>query len=391
MDLTYSAEQQLIQQQAREFFERECPLDVVRGAWAEGALPPALWARLAELGWLGAMLPEAHGGQGLTHGDLGRVLEEMGRGLLPGPYLGTLAAAQAVAWGGAPALQAALLPAVVRGEARMALVRCGEGGRLDRAGGLFHAEPTSDGYRLSGDKLAVPGAAEAQRLVVGALPAPATSAHGASADGAAPPVLPELFLVPADAPGVAIRPLETLEGGWRQAAVTLSAVAVPADARLGDATVSARVDALLELALACDALGGAQRVLELTVAHARLREAFGQPIGSYQAVKHRCADMLYAVENLRAMVDWAAWVLDVPPAERGTDPAVAVAMARITALEAYDLAIRHGTQIHGAIGVTEEHDLQLFAKRCKTLALAFGGVGHHHEAVLRGHGFGAAD
>jgi alkylation response protein AidB-like acyl-CoA dehydrogenase len=414
MDLRYSEEQNLIARQAREFFQRECPLETVRAAWsAREGLPPALWARMAELGWLGALLPERYGGQGLTHTDLGRILEEMGRGLLPGAYLGTLAAAQAIALAAPEALCRELLPAVARGEKRLALARSREGGRFDRLGGRFYADEKDDGYLLFGEKLAVLGLEGAHRVVVAAvLGLPQHIAEGLT-----------LFLLDPAAPGVEIAPLATVEGGWKQASLRLTGVHVPKAHRLEGAaqggaaqgsaakggaakgaaakgsaasgaaaaggTALERVEALFELALVFDALGGAQRVLELTVEYARLRTAFGQPIGTYQAVKHKCADMLFAVENLRALAIWAAWVLDVPAADSGVEPGVALAMARATAIESYDLAIRHGTQVHGAIGVTEEHDLHLFAKRAKTLALSFGSLAHCQERILAAHGFAA--
>lgn len=384
MDLTYSEEQQAIAQQARGFFERECPLERVREAWAAdpgAAADAALWPRMAELGWLGALIPERFGGLGLSATDVSRIVEEMGRALLPGGYLATLAASHALALAAPEALQDELLPAVASGELRLALVRSGEGGRFDRLGGRFHADAQDGSYRLFGEKLAVPGAAQAGRLVVAAAPDPSQG----SQDGLA------LFLVDPAADGVEISPLATLEGGWQQASLRLTGVRVPAAHRLdaGDGTALARTKALRDMALAFDALGGAQRVLELTVDYAKLRTAFGQPIGGYQAVKHKCADMLYAVENLRAVATWAAWTLDVPEAESGVSPALAAALARATAIESYDLAIRHGTQVHGAIAVTEEHDLQLFAKRAKTLALAFGSLAHYQERILAANGFSA--
>ncbi|HKI96850.1 MAG TPA: acyl-CoA dehydrogenase family protein [bacterium] len=387
MDLTYSEEQQLIGQQAREFFERECPLERVRKAWSDRAgLEPAVWKRMAELGWLGALIPERFGGQGLGHTDLSRIVEEMGRGLLPGGYLGTLAAARALTLAAPEALQREVLPSVARGERRLALARSGEGGRFDRLGGRFYADEQDDGYLLFGEKLAVLGLAEADQVVVAAvLGLPKRIAEGL-----------QLFLLDADAPGVEITPLATLESGWQQASLRLTGARVPRDRHLDAAAGNspdvqspalAPVEALLDLALAFDALGGAQRVMEMTVEYAGLRTAFGHPIGTYQAVKHKCADMLFAVENLRAAATWAAWVLDVPPEQSGADPALALAMTRATAIESYDLVIRHGTQVHGAIAVTEEHDLQLFAKRAKTLALSFGSLAHYQERILAANGF----
>ncbi|MFI5401079.1 MAG: acyl-CoA dehydrogenase family protein [SAR324 cluster bacterium] len=385
MDLRYSEEQDLIQQQARQFFERECSLDTVRKAWAsEAGLPEPLWKRMAELGWLGALLPERLGGQELSVTAFSRIAEEMGRGLLPGGYLSHLLAALAIRLAGAPAQQQALLPPLARGETRVALARCMEGGRFDPAGGRFYADEKPDGYLLFGEKLAVPGLAQASEIVVSAvlgLPEPLSAGL-------------VWFVVPRSLPGVVVKPLHTLEGGLKAASLRFDGVRIAASARLGAADrpadgagVLARVSQVAEVALAFDALGGAARVTELTVEYAKLRMAFGQPIGAYQAVKHKCADMIFAVENLRAIASWAAWVLDAPAGQTDASPALASAMARATAIECYDLVIRHGTQAHGAIAVTEEHALPLYAKRSKTLALAFGGLAHYQEQILKESGY----
>jgi alkylation response protein AidB-like acyl-CoA dehydrogenase len=396
MDLTYSEEQQQIQRQARDFFEKECPLPAVRECWAhEAGLPDRLWQRMAELGWLGALLPEAYGGLGLSYTDLSRLLEEMGRGLLPGPFLANLLGAQAILLAGSEAQKRARLPAIARGEARVALARCLEGGRFDRLGGRFYADAksggggtgggtggsTGGGFLLFGEKLGVPGLAQADHIAVAAvlgLPEPLEAGL-------------TWFLIERNRPGVVVQALETLEGGWKQAYLRLDGVQVGPEQRMaaaGGAEVLAQVEALADLALAFDALGGAQRVTDLTVAYARLRTAFGQPIGAYQAIKHKCADMLFAVENLRSIAQWASWVLDTPGGDGAVSPRLATAMARATAIDSYGEVIRHGTQAHGAIAVTEEHDLPLFAKRAMTLAQAYGGVGHYHEAILRETGYG---
>lgn len=384
MDLTYSEEQQQIQRQAREFFERECPLATVRECWATDAgLPERLWRRVAELGWLGALLPEAYGGQGLSFTDLSRLLEEMGRGLMPAPYHACLWGAQAILLAGGAAQKERYLPAIARGGTRVALARCLEGGRFDRHGGRFYADVKAQGdeFLLFGEKLAVPGLAQADLIAVPAvlgLPEPLEAGV-------------TWFLIECDRPGVIVRPLETLEGGWKAASLRLDGVEVGPEQRLdGDtsgAEVLARVEALVDLSLAFDALGGAQRVTEMTVEYARLRHAFGQPIGAYQAIKHKCADMLFAVENLRSAAVWTAWVLDAPDAPEAVSPRLATAVARATAIESYTDVIRHGTQVHGAIAVTEEHTLPMFAKRAMTLAQAFGGLGHYHEIILRESGY----
>jgi alkylation response protein AidB-like acyl-CoA dehydrogenase len=385
MDLKYSEEQGLIQRQARQFFERECPLEAVRKAWAsEAGLPDALWKRMAELGWLGALLPESVGGQDLGVTAFSRIAEEMGRGLLPGGFLSHVLAEEAIRLAGNPAQSQALLPPLAKGDSKAALARCMEGGRFDPAGGRFYADEKPDGYLLFGEKLAVPGLAQANEIVIAAvLGLPENLSAGLA-----------WFVIPRGLPGVVIKPLQTLEGGLKAASLRLDGVRVPASARLGTkdrpsdgAAVLERVNCLGDVALAFDALGGAARVTELTVEYAKLRTTFGQPIGAYQAIKHKCADMLYAVENLRAIATWAAWVLDSPAGQADATPALATAMARSTAIESYDLVIRHGTQAHGAIAVTEEHVLPLYAKRSKTLALAFGSLAYYQEQILKESGY----
>jgi alkylation response protein AidB-like acyl-CoA dehydrogenase len=385
MDLAYSEEQGLIQRQARQFFERECPVDIVRKAWAsEAGLPEPVWRRMAELGWLGALIPESCGGQELTLTSFSRIAEEIGRGLLPGGYLSHLLAAYAILAAGTPAQHRALLPPLAKSETRAALARCMEGGRFDPLGGRFYADEKPDGYLLFGEKLAVPGLAQANQVVIPAvLGLPQDLAAGLA-----------WFVVPRNAPGVSVKPLRTLEGGMKASSLRLDGVRIQASARLGaadrpadGAAVLAKVGHVADLALAFDALGGAARVTELTVEYAKLRTAFGQPIGAYQAIKHKCADMLFATENLRAVATWAAWVLDSPAGQADATPALACAMARSTAIESYDLVIRHGTQAHGAIAVTEEHVLPLYAKRSKTLALAFGSLAYYQEQILKEQGY----
>ena len=139
--------------------------------------------------------------------------------------------------------------------------------------------------------------------------------------------------------------------------------------------------------LAFDALGGSERAMHMAVDYAKLRRAFGQPIGSFQAIKFKAADMLHAVESLRALCQWAAWVWDFPQQSPDADPLTAAAMSRATAIECYDLVVRHATQIHGAIATTAEHDMHLFARRSRMWAHAFGSQAHYQEIILRQAGF----
>ena len=375
MDLKFSEEQRAMQAQARDFMDKQCPLERVRELWdTEDGCDAALWGAMAELGWMGMLLPEEFGGLALGVTDLSRVLEELGRGLLPGPFLAHLLGTQAVLLAGTPSQRAEWLPGLAAGERRVALVAYGEGGRPDVQGGNVRARSSGKGLVLDGAKLAVPGAAQAQTLVV-----VAAGKHGLA-----------FYLVDARAPGVEIRPLRAIEQGVKQAGVTLRKVRVPAERCLAGTSgeeVAGQVSDLCDLALAFDALGGAERAMYMAVDYAKLRQAFGQPIGSYQAIKHKCADMLYAVESLRAIALWAAWVLDVPAEQRPVPARVAAAMARCTAIETYDQVVRHATQVQGAVAATEEHQMHLFAKRSRLLALSYAPLAYYQELVLQAHGF----
>ncbi|MBI3993772.1 MAG: acyl-CoA/acyl-ACP dehydrogenase [Candidatus Lambdaproteobacteria bacterium] len=375
MDLQFSEEQRAMQAQAREFMEQHCPLERVRALWdTPDGCDDALWGGMAELGWMGMLLPEEFGGLGLGVTDLSRVLEELGRGLLPGPFLAHLLGTQAVLLAGTPAQRAEWLPRLAGGEQRVALVAHGEGGRTDAQGGNVRARASGKAHVLEGGKLAVPGAAQARTLVVAA----------AGKGGLA------FYLVDAAAPGVEIRPLRAIEQGVKLAGVSFNMVKVPPGQRLAGASgdeAAAQVSALCDVALAFDALGGAERAMHMAVEYAKLRQAFGQPIGSFQAIKHKAADMLYAVESLRAIALWAAWVLDVPAAARAVPARVAAAMARCTAIETYDLVVRHATQVQGAIATTEEHQMHMFAKRSRLLALSYAPLAWYQELVLQANGF----
>ncbi len=377
MDLQFSEEQQLIQQQAREFMEKQCSLERVRELWdSEDGIDDGLWKEMAELGWMGMLLPEEYGGLALSVTDVSRVLEEMGRGLLPGPFLGHMLGSEALLYSGSAEQRSEWLPKLASGEHKVALVRLGEGGRNDAQGGNVRAESAGDGFRLTGGKLTVPGAAQAQTLVV-----------AAQMEGGV-----TWFLADADTAGLRITPVRTMEEGIKQAAVHFDGVEISAAGHLSGGSgerALERVGHLCDVALTFDALGGSEQAMTMAVEYAKIRQAFNQPIGSFQAIKHKCADMLYGVESLRAIALWAAWVLDHPDADEAATPRLATAMARTTAIETYDLAVRYATQVQGGIATTQEHPMHMFAKRSRILALSFGPIAHYQEIVLQENGFAA--
>jgi alkylation response protein AidB-like acyl-CoA dehydrogenase len=378
MDFGFSREQELLRQTARSFLEKECPSAFVRRMMDDPAGTTDEFSRkLAELGWLGLVYPEAHGGAGLGLVDLTVVLEEMGRAVMPGPFFSTvLLGGLAIREAGSPEQQAAWLPRLTAGEVRATLALLEESARWDAAGVGLAAKPSkAGGWVLSGTKLFVPDGHTADLLVVAARTARPTKddpAHGVT-----------LFLVPADARGVARTPLPTMDQTRKLAEVTLARVEVGPDAVLGTLhqgwTPLARVLDRAAVALCAEMCGGAQRVLELSTEYAKVRVAFGRPIGAYQAIKHRCADMLVAVENAKSITYYAAWAAD----QGAPDAPLAASMAKAFVSDAYRKVAGDGIQIHGGIGFTWEHDLHLYFKRAKGSEVTFGDATLHRERVAR--------
>jgi len=375
MDIGFTEEQELLRDSARRFLEAECATGFVRQRMAEpAAVTDEFWERLAAQGWLGIVYPEADGGSGLGLGDLVVLMEEMGRAVMPGPFFSTvLLGGAAIAEAGSVTQRRAWLPRIAGGGAKAALAWTEPNLRWDAAGIALPARETGGGFTLSGSKLFVGDAHVADILVVAAR----TRDGNTMEDGVS------LFLVPKDTPGLTITPLPTIDETRKLCEIRFGNVALPANALLGNRHAGwpplSRVIARATLALAAEMCGGAQRVLDMTVAYAKIRIAFGKPIGSYQGVKHQAADMLVALENAKSLTYYAAWALD-----RGLEDApLAVSMAKAAASEMARKVAGTGIQLHGGIGMTWEHDLQLYFKRAKASEVALGDATWHRERVAQ--------
>jgi alkylation response protein AidB-like acyl-CoA dehydrogenase len=337
-------------------------------------MEPALWARLAEQGWLGLIYPEAHGGMGLGFEDLVVLMEEMGRAVVPGPFFSTVVlGGLAILEAGSPDQQKAWLPAIAAGEKRATLAWMEPSAVLGPPGIAAVAEARGGRFALSGTKLFVHDAHTADAIVVAAR----TSAGTAGEDGVT------LFLLPKGTPGLEVTLLPTMDQTRKLCEVTLAGVAVGTDAVLGAVGQGwaplARVLDRATVALCAEMCGGAQKVLEMTVEYAKIRQTFGRPIGSYQGVKHRAADMLVDVENSKSITYYAAWAMD----ENAPEGPLAVSMAKAYVSEAYRRVASAGIQLHGGIGFTWEHDLHLYFKRAKGSELTFGDATYHRERVAQ--------
>ncbi|HXG03271.1 MAG TPA: acyl-CoA dehydrogenase [Candidatus Binatia bacterium] len=375
MDFGFSEEQELLRATARKFFENECPSAFVRQRMEEPAgTTDEFWAKLAEQGWLGLIYPEEYGGSGLGFVDLTVLMEEMGRVVMPGPFFSTvLLGGLAILEAGSPEQKKTWLPKIAGGEARAALAWTEPNARWDAEGVSATARRAGDGWVLSGTKLFVLDAHLADATVV-----VARTAEGRPAEQAL-----SLFLVERGTPGLEPRLLPTMDQTRKQCEVRLRDVRVPASALLGPEhggwAPLARVIERATVALCAEMCGGAQKVLEMTTEYAKIRVAFGRPIGAYQAVKHRAADMLVDVENAKSLTYYAAWAVD----ERVPESTLAASMAKAYASDAYRRVAGAGIQLHGGIGFTWEHDLHLYFKRAKFSEFAFGDATYHRERVAQ--------
>ncbi|HXC92362.1 MAG TPA: acyl-CoA dehydrogenase [Stellaceae bacterium] len=375
MDIGFTEEQELLRETARKFLEDECDSRFVRERMATAAaVTDEFWQKLATQGWLGVVYPEEDGGSGLGLVDLVVLMEEMGRRVMPGPFFSTvLLGGAAIAEAGSPAQRGEWLPRIAAGEKKAALAWTEPQLRWDAAGVMLQAREAAGGFTLSGTKLFVGDAHLADIVVVAAR----TRDGSTMEDGVS------LFLMPREAPGLTVSVMPTIDATRKLCEVRLDNVALPAAALLGGMHEGwaplARVAARATVALCAEMCGGAQQVLDMTVDYAKLRVAFGKPIGSYQGVKHQAADMLVAIENAKSLTYYAAWAVD----EGAAEAPLAVAMAKAAASDMARKVAGTGIQLHGGIGMTWEHDLQLYFKRAKASEVMFGDAAWHREQVAR--------
>jgi alkylation response protein AidB-like acyl-CoA dehydrogenase len=367
MDFGFTPEQEQLRAQVRRLLDKELPLERIL-AWSGDPQPldRALWKRTAELGWPGITVPEAHGGLGLGCEDLIVVLEEMGKSLAPLPLLATDAAVAALRELGSEAQQAEHLPGVAAGDVVATLAVLEESDVLAPEAIAARASTGGGALQLDGTKLFVPDAQHADRILVAAR----------EGDGVS------LFVVPADAPGVRITPLVVVDPTKPAGEVRLEGVRLPTSARLGAPGAAwpalARVLDRMTIGLAAEMVGAADAALAMAVAYAKMRQQFGSPIGRFQGVKHRCAELLVDVESARSLVYYGAWAAEHDPAQAASY----AAMAKAAAADALDAAGEECIQIHGAIGYTWECHAHLFYKRGRHCHVWMGAPDEHYERVL---------
>jgi alkylation response protein AidB-like acyl-CoA dehydrogenase len=372
MDFGFSEEQDILRKSARDFLTKECPMSYVRLMMEdELGYSKEQWRKMAELGWMGLILPESFGGAGLDMVDLVVVVEEMGRVVMPGPFFSTvLLGGVTILEGGSEEQKKQWLPKIAAGELKVTLALLEPNGRWDAAGVEATATSDAGGFLLSGTKLFVPDAHVADVLVIAARTERAAAADGIS-----------LFAVEVPKDGVSVTPLKTMDQTRKLCEVGLDKVRVGPEClvgrRGGGWPIVERVLDRAKVALSAEMCGGAGRVLEMSVEYAKVRVQFDRPIGSFQAIQHKCANMLLQVESAKAATYYAAWAVanDVPEAR------LASAMAKSYVSDAYRIVAGEGIQIHGGIGFTWEHDMHIYFKRAKGSEFTFGDATFNREIV----------
>lgn len=362
MDFGLTEQQEILRRSAREFLEAECPTSLVRETEeSANGNAPDLWRKMAGLGWLGIALPDKYGGTGGSLTDQMVLFEEIGRALTPGPMLtSSVLAAQIVLNAGNDSQKDSLLPGVISGDIVLTLAR---GDKLETAS-------VGGAITLSGDSAFVPYAGLANQIICATRPA----------IGAWPDTT--LVLVDSQAEGVHKTPMESI-ANYPQYLVEFDDVGLSTEALLGEiAEGRSALDQAVQWATVvqcAETLGRAQKVLEMVVEYAGHRVAFGRPIGTFQAVQHRCADLKVAIDSSRMLTYQAAWKVD-----QGLPAGDEVSMAKAQAGTLSRNATETGHTIFAGISFTTEHDMQLYSARAKIAEANLGDTGYHLDQLASG-------
>ena len=372
LNFAFSEEQDQLRDAVRKFLEAKSPETEVRRLMetTEG-YDPAVWSQMAnELGLQSLHIPEAYGGQGFSWVELGIVLEEQGRALLCAPYFSTVVlAANAILNAGTEDQKAALLPGIASGETIATVAFTEPNGKWDAAGITLEATPSGEGATLTGTKMFVLDGHVANLIVVVARAAGSTGQDGIS-----------FYTVEGDAAGLTRTALATMDQTRKQAKLEFDGVQATllGTAGAGWAALSKTLDQA-SVGLCNEMVGGAQYVLDESVQYAKDRVQFGRPIGSFQAIKHKCADMLLETESAKSAAYYAAWAA----AEDNDELPVVASLAKAYCSDAYFHSAAENIQIHGGIGFTWEHDAHLYFKRAKSSEILFGDATYHRELLAQ--------
>ncbi len=373
MDLALSERQEMLKTTAREFLDKECPRSYVREMEAdEKGYSPQLWKKIAGLGWLGLPFPEEYSGSDGSFLDLAVLLEEMGRACLPGPFFSTVVLSGLLLLDGANREQnAELLPKIASGDLIVTLALTEPSNTYEASGVALKASPEGPGFVLSGTKLFVSDAHIADYIIcVARTKDTATKGNGIT-----------LFLVDSGSAGLSTTLLNTI-GGDKQSEVIFDKVKVSRDSIIGKLDkgwpVIERTIERAAIGKCAEMVGGGQQVIEMVVSHAKERQQFGHPIGSFQAIQFHCASMLTDVDISRYLTCEAAWKID-----EGLPHSMEVSYAKAGVGDAYHRVVALGHQVIGGVGYKEDHDMHLYFNRAKAAELLFGRADFYREKIAQ--------
>jgi alkylation response protein AidB-like acyl-CoA dehydrogenase len=372
MDLRFTETQEILKKMARDFLTTECPKTLVRKLeQSEEGYSPEVWKKMAELGWMGLIIPEEYGGMGYTFQDLVVLLEEIGRNILPGPLIATVTSTFPVLEAGTEEQKKDLLPKVARGELILTTALLETEGVFDASGIAVRAAPKGNDFIINGTKLFVEMAHVANYILCVAR----------TKDGASPEKGITLFIVDSKTPGISCEVMPTIAAD-KLCEVRFKDVAVPKKNILGKLDEGWPIVEMMlrkgAIAKCAESLGAIETCVEMTVAYSKERVQYDRPIGAFQALQHIMADMWTAMETSRYLVYEAAWM-----ESEGLPCAKEASMAKAYVNEVYKDVSKWAVRVHGAIATSADHDIPLYYRRSKAADIAFGGTDFHREIVAQ--------
>ncbi len=372
MDLRFTETQEILKKMARDFLTTECPKTLVRKLeQSEEGYSPEVWRKMAELGWMGLIIPEEYGGMGYTFQDLVVLLEEIGRNILPGPLIATITSTFLILEAGTEEQKKELLPKIAQGELILTTALLEDHGVFDASGITVKASPKGDNFVIDGTKLFVEMAHVANHIIC----------ITRTKDGTVTEKGITLFIVDAKATGISCEVMPTIaadklcEVRFKDVTVRKKNVLGKIDEGWPIVEMMLRKGAIAKCA---ESLGAIETCVEMTVAYSKERTQYERPIGAFQALQHKMADMWTAMETSRYLIYEAAWMESesLPCAKEAS-------MAKAYVNEIYKDVSKWAVRVHGAIATSDDHDIPFYYRRSKAADIAFGGTDFHREIVAQ--------
>jgi len=374
MKFALNDEQRALAESAKRFLQENAGCEAALKAMeTDAGFDPSTWETMAsELGWTALTIPEAYGGYGLSYTDLIPLLEEMGRYMLCSPFFSSIClGANAILETATDSQKQHWLPAIAAGTSRATLAFTEPNGKWTPDAIETTYTKKNDGFILNGHKRYVPDGHTAHLWIVAAREQGTTNEDGIS-----------LFIVDSSTDGATCSPLSSMDQTRKQSDIVFTNTPVDAARQLGEGTLSwsliQRILDLGSIALSIEQVGGAERCLQTAVDYSKIREQFSRPIGSFQSIKHKCADMLLLVESARSAAWYAAWA-----ATQDEGLSIAASQAKSYCSDAFYTCAAESIQIHGGIGFTWEHEAHLYFKRAQSSKIFLGAPDAHRERIAQ--------